>query len=108
MTAQGHESSGRDSDHELERLRSDNAELRRRVEQAEGAIAELRSEALERRRHVRELAESLPAVVSRTHVVRTMMSEAVHHPDKSGVARRAVRKLGRAPRKALRMLFRRR
>ena len=29
-----------------------------------------------------------------------------HHPDKKGVTQRAVRKLGRAPRKALRILLR--
>jgi hypothetical protein len=47
-------------------------------------------------------------VVSRKTVLRTLVSEGIHHPDKAGVACRALRKLGRAPRKAVRILRRRR
>ena len=84
-------------------LRAENAELRRRVEAAEAAIAELRAEALARRAEVRAMAEALPAEISRRVLVRTMISEALHHPDKAGVVRRGVRKAGRAPAKAVRI-----
>ena len=94
-------------DDSLEALRAENAELRRRVTEAEAMLTALRTEALERRTEVRALAESLPTVVSRRTVLRTMAGEAVHHPDKAGVAKRAVRKLGRAPRKAVRTVLRR-
>jgi len=65
---------------------------------------ELRTDALRRRAEVRQLAESLPTAVSRHAVLRQMLSEVRHHPDKGGVARRAVAKAGRAPRKAARLL----
>ena len=48
----------------------------------------------------------MPSVVSRRAVLRELVAGAIHHPDKAGVAGRAIRKLGRAPRKALRMLRR--
>lgn len=82
-------------------------ELRRRVELADASIAELRREALERRAEVRALAESLPVVMSRSTLLRSMASDAWHHPDKPDVIRRAMRKLARAPRKAVRVLRRR-
>ena len=84
-------------------LRGENAELRRRLEIAEGEIAVLRTEALARRAEVRSLVEALPAAASRRQLLTSMLNDARHHPDKGGVARRAVRKLGRAPRKALRL-----
>lgn len=93
---------------ELVRLRAENAELRRRVDLAEASIATLRDEALQRRTEVRALAEALPTAMSRHALVMGMLRDVRHHPDKAGVARRAVRKLGRAPRKALRLLLRRR
>ena len=89
---------------EVERLRAENAELRRRVEQAESAIAELRAGALARRAEVRAMAEALPAEISRRTLVRTMFVEAVRHPDKAGVVGRGVRKVGRAPAKAVRIV----
>jgi septal ring factor EnvC (AmiA/AmiB activator) len=92
---------------EIERLRGENAELRRRVELAETAIAQLREEALARRAEVRAMAEALPAEISRRTLLRTMVTEAVHHPDKAGVVRRGVRKIGRAPAKAVRIVVRR-
>ena len=61
---------------------------------------------LQRRDEVRQLVADLPTVVSRRTVVREMLREGVNHPDKPGVLRRAVRKLGRAPRKAWRMITR--
>jgi hypothetical protein len=79
-------------------------ELRRRADLAETSIDELRSEALDRRAEVRALAEALPVVMSRSALLRSMASDAWHHPDKPGVLRRGVRKLARAPRKALRVL----
>jgi hypothetical protein len=92
---------------DLERLAQENAELRRRVELAEAAIDELRREAVGRRSEVRRLAEELPLAMSRHALVRSMLRDVRHHPDKRGVAGRAVRKLGRAPRKAVRLALRR-
>ncbi len=92
---------------ELVRLAEENAELRRRVDAAQATIAELRTEAIERRAEVRSLAEALPTAMSRHALVHQMLHDARHHPDKRGVFGRAVRKLGRAPRKAARMLLRR-
>jgi len=91
---------------ELDHLRSENAELRRRIEEVRIEIDALRAESLQRRAEVRELVADLPKVVSRRAVVREMVIEGVHHPDKPGVMRRAVRKAGRAPRKAYRTITR--
>ncbi len=84
-------------------LRAENAELRRRIAEVEQEIGVLRSEALARRAEVRAMAEALPAALSRHALVMGMLRDVRHHPDKSGVARRAFRKLGRAPRKAVRL-----
>ncbi len=92
---------------DVERLTAENAELRRRVEAAEAAIATLRAEALQRRAEVRALTEGLPKAMSRWTVARALVRDAGSHPDKAGVATRAVRKLGRAPRKAVRIVLRR-
>jgi len=94
------------ADPELNRLQAENAELRRRVELAETAITTLREESLARRAEVRAMAEALPAEISRRALVRTMIDDAVHHPDKAGVVRRGVRKVGRAPAKAVRIVIR--
>jgi septal ring factor EnvC (AmiA/AmiB activator) len=94
------------SSEELEHLRSENAELRRRIDVARGEIDELRAQSLERRDAVRKLVADLPTVVSRRTVVREMFREGAKHPDKSGVLVRALRKLGRAPRKAMRLITR--
>ena len=59
---------------ELDHLRSENAELRRRVETVSAEIDQLRAEALQRRDEVRRLVADLPAVVSRRAVVRQMFS----------------------------------
>lgn len=93
---------------ENEALRATNDELRRRVEAVEALIATLRADALARRAEVRRLAESLPVEMSRRALLRTMIGDAVRHPDKAGVLQRALRKLGRAPRRAARLLLRRR
>lgn len=90
-----------------EALAAENVELRRRIEIAEATIAELRAEALERRAEVRRLAEALPTAMSRHALVMGMLRDVRHHPDKAGVARRGLRKLGRAPRKAVRIVLRR-
>jgi hypothetical protein len=90
----------------MDRLRAENAELRRRVDAALAEIQQLREESLARRAEVRALVADLPTVVSRRAVLRQMFSESVHHPDKAGVIRRALKKLGRAPRKALRVASR--
>jgi hypothetical protein len=89
---------------EMAALRSENAELRRRVELAEREIGDLRADALARRSEVRSLAEQFPAAMSRHALVKGMLRDARHHPDKRGVLGRALRKLGRAPRKAARVL----
>ena len=94
------------SSEELEHLRSENAELRRLIDEVRAEIDELRAESLQRRAEVRALVADLPTVVSRRTVVRQMFREGAKHPDKSGVLGRALRKLGRAPRKALRMITR--
>jgi uncharacterized coiled-coil DUF342 family protein len=94
-------------DSEIDRLVEENAELRRRVEAAHATIAQLRSEATTRRAEIRALAEALPTAMSRHALVRQMLHDLRHHPDKPGMAGRAIRKLGRAPRKAVRILLRR-
>jgi hypothetical protein len=94
------------SSEELDHLRAENAELRRRVDAVTAEIDQLRVESLQRRDEVRRLVADLPTVVSRKSVVRQMLSDGAHHPDKSGVAGRALRKLGRAPRKAFRQITR--
>lgn len=85
-------------------LRAENAQLRERVELAEREIASLRAEALARRAEVRSLAEAFPAAMSRHALVTGMLRDLRHHPDKKGAASRAIRKLGRAPRKAVLLL----
>ena len=94
------------SSEELEHLRSENAELWRRIDEVRGEIDDLRAESLQRRAEVRALVADLPTVVSRRTVVRQMLREGAKHPDKSGVLGRALRKLGRAPRKAFRLITR--
>ena len=89
---------------DIDQLAAENAELRRRVTEAEAVIARLRAEALERRAEVRAMAEALPTAMSRHALVMGMLRDVRHHPDKKGVATRAVRKLGRAPRKAARIV----
>ena len=83
---------------ELETLREENADLHRRVVAAESAIAELRAEALERRQQVRALVADLPVAMSRKTLLRQVFADAVHHPDKQGVAVRIVNKVRRAAR----------
>jgi hypothetical protein len=85
-------------------LERDNAELRRRLAVAESALADMRAETLERRAEVRALAESLPTAMSRHALLRLMARDARYHPDKAGVAKRAIAKAGRAPRKAVRLV----
>lgn len=87
---------------ELETLREQNADLRRRVVAAESAIAELRTEALERRQQVRSLVADLPVAMSRKTLLRQVLADAVHHPDKKGVAQRIVNKVRRTARNATR------
>ncbi len=82
-------------------LQRENAELRARVEAAEAAIAELRAEALQRRQDVRDLVADLPAAMSRKTLLTQVARDAVRHPDKKGVAVRAVNKARSALRKAL-------
>jgi hypothetical protein len=85
-------------------LQAENAELRRRVELAEREIAELRTDALARRAEVRSLAEAFPAAMSRHALITGMLRDVRHHPDKKGALMRAVHKLGRAPRKVVRLV----
>jgi cell division protein FtsB len=60
------------SSEDLDHLRSENAELRRRVEIVRAEIDQMRTESLQRRDEVRRLVADLPAVVSRRAVVRQM------------------------------------
>lgn len=53
------------------------------------------------------MAEALPTAMSRHALVTGMLRDVRHHPDKAGVVGRAIRKLGRAPRKAVRLVLRR-
>ena len=93
-----------DDQADLTALQAENAELRRRVELAEHEIAQLRTDALARRAEVRSLAEAFPAAMSRHALLTGMLRDVRHHPDKKGAFGRAVRKLGRAPRKAARLV----
>jgi len=77
-------------------------ELRRRLEVVERLLDDLQAESLQRRAEVRALVADLPAVVSRRTVLRALVVDSMQHPDKAGVATRALRKLGRAPRKLVR------
>jgi hypothetical protein len=61
------------SSEELDHLRSENAELRRRVEIVRAEIDQLRAESLQRRDEVRRLVADVPTVVSRRAVVRQML-----------------------------------
>ena len=88
------------ADDELQMLRAENVDLRRRVEAAEAAIGTLREEALQRRQQVRDLVADLPVAMSRKTLLRQVVSDAVHHPDKKGVVVRAVNKARRGVRKA--------
>jgi hypothetical protein len=76
------------SSEELDHLRSENAELRRRIEIVRAEIDQLRAESLQRRDEVRRLVADVPTVVSRRAVVRQMLD-------------------GRALRKAFRQITRR-
>lgn len=89
---------------DLDALQAENAELRRRIGLVEHEIAQLRSEALQRRGEVRTLAEAFPAAMSRHALLTGMARDVRHHPDKKGVVVRGLRKLGRAPRKAVRLI----
>lgn len=89
---------------EAEQLRAENAELQRRLELADMELLELRAEALERRAEIRSIAQALPAEVSRRALLRASGRDVVRHPDKPGVVRRASRRVGRIPAKALRRL----
>ena len=91
------------TDHDdVELLRAENEDLRRRVDAAEAAIAVLREEALQRRQQVRDLVADLPVAMSRKTLLKQVLSDAVHHPDKKGVVVRAVNKARRGVRKATR------
>jgi len=90
------------ADDELQMLRAENVDLRRRVEAAEAAIGTLREEALQRRQQVRDLVADLPVAMSRKTLLRQVVSDAIHHPDKKGVVVRAVNKARRGVRKATR------
>jgi hypothetical protein len=67
------------SSEELDHLRSENAELRRRVDIVCAEIDQLRAESLQRRDEVRQLVADLPAVVSRKAVLRQMFGRGARH-----------------------------
>ena len=68
------------SSEELDHLRAENAELRRRMEMVRAEIDQLRAESLQRRDEVRRLVADLPAVVSRKAVIRQMFVRGGRHP----------------------------
>lgn len=61
------------SSEELDHLRAENAELRRRVETVGAEIEQLRAESQQRRDEVRRMVADLPAAVSRRALVRQML-----------------------------------
>jgi chromosome segregation ATPase len=67
------------SSEELDHLRSENAELRRRIEIVSVEIDQLRTESLQRRDEVRRLVADLPSVVSRRAVVRQMLGRGTRY-----------------------------
>jgi hypothetical protein len=91
-----------DAEAEIVRLRIENDDLRMRVVAAEAAIDELRADALARRQQVRALVADLPVAMSRKTLLRQVVGDVVHHPDKSGVVVRVVNKLRRTVRNAVR------
>ena len=91
-----------DTGDELEALRLENADLRQRVAAAELAIDELRADALDRRQQVRDLVADLPVVMSRKVLLRQVLNDAIHHPDKKGVVVRGVNKGKRGVNKLVR------
>jgi len=98
----GQESDVSTGDIDVDALQAENADLRQRVTTAEAAIVELRAEALQRRRQVRDLVADLPVAMSRKTLLSEVFRDAVHHPDKRGVAVRAVNKARRGARKVIR------
>lgn len=58
---------------EIDQLRSENAELRRRIDSVRAEIDELRAESLKQRDEVRRLVADLPSMVSRRALVRQML-----------------------------------
>ena len=87
---------------ELEALQLENADLRQLVAAAELAIDELRADAVARRQQVRDLVADLPVVMSRKVLLRQVLSDAIHHPDKKGVVVRGVNKSKRGVSKLVR------
>lgn len=69
------------SSDELDRLRAENTELRRRIGVVRSEIDELRAESLQRRDEVRKLVADLPAAVSRRAVIRQMFRRPRRHAD---------------------------
>ena len=59
---------------EIDQLRSENAELRRRIDSVRTEIDELQAESLQRRDEVRRLVADLPSMVSRRALVRQMLA----------------------------------
>ena len=53
------------------------------------------------------MSDSAKPLDGRHALVTGMLRDVRHHPDKAGVFGRAIRKLGRAPRKAARLVLRR-
>ncbi len=80
-------------------LRAENDALTARFAEIEGELATLKEEALQRRAEVRQLAEGLPAAMSRKTLLVQMADDVRHHPDKRRMAGRAVAKLGRGCKK---------
>jgi len=68
------------------------------------ALDELQHRTARRRAELSEIAAALPGAISRRTVLRSIVADIRRAPNKTAVAGRALRKLGRAPRKAARLV----
>jgi hypothetical protein len=63
----------------------------------EAELDRLRQESVRRQEELRVIAARLPAALSRRTVLRQMVADVVHAPDRGRVARRVVLKVLRTP-----------
>lgn len=70
-------------------------------------LDQLHAESVARRAELREIAEQLPATLSRRALLKSMLVDVRHAPRKGAIVKRAVRKMARAPRAAARRIVER-
>lgn len=68
------------------------------------ALDELQRRTAQRRAELAKIAAALPATISRRTVLRSIVADIRQAPNKTDIAGRGLRKLGRAPRKAARLV----